>query len=206
MLLEINPHNIDPRKISTVVEVLKSNGIVIFPTDSVYAMGCSLNSIKGIKELTKIKGAKATKNNLSLICHDLSSLSEFTKQVDRRVFRIMNSCLPGPYTFILNASNKIPKLFDTNKKTVGIRIPDSPIVMAVIISLGVPLVVTSIHAEDEIIEYSTDPYEIFQRFENLVDIVIDGGYGNNIASTVIDCTSGDVEIIREGAGEINFME
>ena len=205
MLLEINPYNIDQRKINTVVDTLKNDGTIIFPTDSVYAIGCSLDSPRGIKELARLKGVKTNKTNFSLICHDLSTLSEFTKHVNRPVFKAMNKALPGPYTFILNASNRIPKLFNQTKKTVGIRIPDNEIVLNIVQTMGTPLVVTSVHDEDEILEYTTDPYQIYERFEGKVDIVIDGGYGHNVATTVLDCTNGDIEVIREGIGEINFL-
>lgn len=205
MFIEISPYHIDDRKIKEVIHVLEKGGIIIYPTDSVYSMGCSLNHPKAIKELARIKGLKPKNANFSLICKDLSTLSEFTKNISRPVFKVMNRALPGPFTFILNASNSIPKLFDTNKKTVGIRIPNHPITLEIIARLGYPLVSTSIHADDEILEYTTDPYEIYQRFENKVDLIIDGGYGNNEASTVVDCTDGDIVIVREGIGDINLL-
>lgn len=205
MLIEINPHNIDSRRIAEVCDVLNKGGIVIFPTDTVYSMGCSLEHPKAIAELAKLKGIKPNKANFSLICKDLSTLSEFTKQISRPVYKAMNKALPGPFTFILTASNRIPKLFGQSKKTVGIRIPDNNIVLEIIDRLGVPLVGTSIHDEDEILDYTTDPYAIYERYERIVDIVIDGGYGNNEASTVIDCSEGDFDIIREGIGDLTLI-
>lgn len=205
MLLEISPYHIDDRKINQIVAVLNKGGIVVYPTDSVYSMGCSLKAPKAIKELARIKGVKPKQANFSLICKDLSSLSEYTKNVSRPVFRVMNKALPGPFTFILNASIAIPKLFDSSKKTVGIRIPNNAITLQIIEALGSPLVSTSIHDEDDILEYTTDPYAIHENYENKVAIVIDGGYGNNEATTVVDCTDGDIEIVREGIGDISLL-
>jgi len=203
MLLEISPYHIDDRKIDQVVGILQKGGIIIYPTDTVYSMACSLNVPKSIKELARIKGIKPKRAQFSLICKDLSSLSEYTKSVSRPIFKIMNKALPGPYTFILNASNAIPKLFDSSKKTVGIRIPNNEITLMIIDRLGAPLVSTSIHDDDDILEYTTDPYSIHENYAQKVGVVIDGGYGNNEASTVIDCTKDEIEIIREGLGNID---
>ncbi len=205
MFIEINPDNIDSRKIREVGNVLNAGGIVIFPTDTVYSMGCSLSSPKAIKNLVKLKGLKSNKINFSLLCSSLSTLSDYTKQVDRPTFKAMNRSLPGPFTFILNASNKIPKLFGQSKKTVGIRIPDNQITLDLIEYTGHPLVGTSVHDDDEIIEYTTDPYAIYQNWEGKVDAIIDGGYGRNEGSTVIDYTGGEPEVLREGLGDINLV-
>ena len=204
MFLEINPINPDDRLILEVVNCLRKGGIIIYPTDTVYALGCNLMDKRAIEKLTKLKGVKPKKAKFSLICYDLSTLSEYTKYIDRPTYKILNKNLPGPFTFILTASSKIPKLFDTNKKTVGIRIPKNKIVSRIVKELGNPLVTTSIHDEDEIIEYTTDPYAINQKWEELADIIIDGGYGNNEPSTVVDCSEGDIDIIRQGIGELLY--
>ncbi len=205
MFVEINPDNIDSRKIKEVGEVLNTGGIVIFPTDSVYSMGCSLNSPKAIKNLVKLKGLKSNKINFSLLCSSLSTLSDYTKQVNRPTFKVMNRALPGPFTFILKASNKIPKLFGQSKKTVGIRIPDNQITLDLIEYIGCPLVGTSVHDDDEIIEYTTDPYAIYQNWDGKVDAIVDGGYGRNEGSTVVDFTDSEPQILREGLGDINLI-
>lgn len=204
MLIEINAHSPDQRLINEVVDVLNKGGVIIYPTDTVYSFGCSLMHKRAIEKLAKLKGLKLKKANFSLICYDLSNLSEHTKYIDRPTYKILNKNLPGPFTFILPASSKIPKLFDSNKKTVGIRIPDSEIARRIVDTLGHPLVTTSLHADDEILEYSTDPYQIQKNWENQVDIIIDGGYGKNEPSTVVDLSDGDVEIVRQGIGELLY--
>jgi len=204
MFVEINAQNPDDRLIQDIVDILNKGGIIIYPTDSVYAFGCSLMHKRAIEQLAKLKGLKLKKANFSLICYDLSTLSEYTKYIDRPTYKILNKNLPGPFTFILNASNKIPKLFDTNKKTVGIRIPDHTIVREIVRQLGHPLVTTSLHDEDEIIDYTTDPYQIMEDWESKVDAIIDGGYGNNEPSTVVDCSNDGIEIIRQGIGELDY--
>lgn len=204
MFIEINEQNPDDRLIDEVVKTLNKGGVIIYPTDSVYAFGCSLMHKRAIESLAKLKGLKLKKANFSLICYDLSSLSEYTKYIDRPTYKILNKNLPGPFTFILNASNKIPKLFDSNKKTVGIRIPNNNIVRSIVDRLGHPLVTTSLHDEDEILEYTTDPYTIMENWDNKVDIIIDGGYGNNEPTTVVDCSGEEVEIIRQGIGELDY--
>lgn len=204
MLVELNKDNPDQRVIDEAVEILQNGGIIIYPTDTVYAFGCSLMNKKAIEQLAKLKGVKLKKANFSLICHDLSNISEHTKYMDRPTYKILNKNLPGPFTFILKASSKIPKLFETNRKTVGIRIPDAEIVRAIVQGLGNPLVTTSLHDDDEIVDYTTDPYEIAQVWENRVDMIIDGGFGNNEPSTVVDLSDGDVEIVRQGIGELYY--
>ncbi len=202
--LEIHPETPEYRKIQEVVAVLKKGGIIAYPTDSVYNFGCSLNNKRAIEKLAKLKGIKLKKANFSLVCHDLKTIDEYTSPFSRSVFKALNKNLPGPFTFILNASNQIPKLFDTNKKEIGIRIPDNIICLEIVELLGVPLVTTSIHHEDEIVEYITDPEQIFEKFEHQVDLVIDGGIGNNEASTVVDCTNDELDIVRQGIGELEY--
>ncbi len=203
MFIEINPANIDDRLIDQIISQLKKGGIVIFPTDTVYSIGCDLYSKKGLQELARLKGIKLSKANFSIICFDLSNLSEYTKQLDRSTFKLLKQTLPGPFTFILNASNEIPKIFDTNKKEVGIRIPDNPIILRIVERLGNPLATTSLHNEEDTIqEYFADPYAIYEKYDNEVDVIIDGGYGNLDASTVIDCTKEEPVIVRHGVGQI----
>lgn len=204
MFVELNPINPDDRVIHDIVKVLNKGGVIIYPTDTVYALGCSLHHKRAIENLAKLKGLKLKKANFALICFDLSSLSEYTRYIDRPTYKILNKNLPGPFTFILPASTRIPKLFDSNKKTVGIRIPDSNIVRAIVKELGHPLVTTSIHDDDEIIEYTTDPFAIQEKWESQVDMVIDGGYGKNEPSTVVDCSEDDIEVIRQGIGELLY--
>jgi tRNA threonylcarbamoyl adenosine modification protein (Sua5/YciO/YrdC/YwlC family) len=202
VLFELQKENPDQRDIVKIADILRRGGIIVYPSDTVYSLGCSLLQKKAIEKLANLKGLKIKKSNFSLICHDLSNISEHTKTIDRSTYKILNRNLPGPFTFILPASNKIPKLFETNKKTVGIRIPDSKIITEIVKELNCPVVTTSIHDEDEILEYTTDPYLIQENWEDKVDAVIDGGYGNNEASTVVDLSNGEVEIIRQGIGEL----
>jgi tRNA threonylcarbamoyl adenosine modification protein (Sua5/YciO/YrdC/YwlC family) len=204
MLYIIHPENPDSRKIQLVVDILNKGGIIIYPTDSVYSLGCSLHKKRAIEKLAQLKGLKLKKANFSIICSDLSHLAEYTKPIDRSTYKLLNKNLPGPFTFILKASSQIPKLFDTNRKSIGIRIPDNNIVKAIIEALGHPLVTTSIHDEDEIVEYTTDPSLIEEKWEKLVDGIVDGGYGNNIASTVVDLSEDDVEIVRQGVGILEY--
>jgi tRNA threonylcarbamoyl adenosine modification protein (Sua5/YciO/YrdC/YwlC family) len=203
--IEINPFSIDARQITEVVDVLRKGGVIVVPTDTVYSFACDLNNKKALKKLAQLKNVKLNKANFSLICYDLSTLNEFTKPIDRSTYKVLNKALPGPYTFILTASNKVPKLFDSNKKEIGIRIPANDIARQIVLQLGNPLAVTSVHDEDEIITYTNDPSEIFQRFENEVDLVIDGGIGAIEASTIIDCTQGGFDVIREGLGSLDIL-
>jgi tRNA threonylcarbamoyl adenosine modification protein (Sua5/YciO/YrdC/YwlC family) len=203
MLLQINPSNIDQRLIKTVVDVLKNDGVIIFPTDTVYAIGCDIYSNKAIEKISRIKNVKLEKANFSFICSDLSYISDFTKPFDRSVYKMLNRSLPGPFTFILNANNAVPSIFKNNKKTIGIRIPDHPIPSCIIKELGNPVMSTSLHDEDEITEYLTDPSEIFEKFENIVELIIDGGYGGNEPSTIVDCTGTESVILRQGAGVLD---
>jgi tRNA threonylcarbamoyl adenosine modification protein (Sua5/YciO/YrdC/YwlC family) len=205
MLIELRPHSIDQRKVNDLIKILKNGGVVVFPTDSVYCFGCDLMNKKGLEKMAQLKGLKLNKANFSLICNDFSSLSDYTKPFDRMIFKAMNRALPGPFTFILTASNHVTKLFDSNKKEIGIRIPNNEITIEIVKQLGNPIAVTSVHDEDDIIEYTTDPYEIYERFEKKVDAVIDGGISSLEPTTIVDCTSGDIQILREGAGDINLV-
>ncbi len=204
MLVRIHPVNPDQRQILKVVEILKKGGIIIYPTDTIYGLGCDIFNQKAVERVARIKGLKLEKTNFSFIFNDLSHLSDYTRHIDNTVFKLMKKYLPGPYTFILPASSKVPKIFKNKKKTVGIRIPDNLIPLEIVNELGNPILTTSIHDEDEILEYTTDPELIHEKYEALVDLVIDGGYGNNMPSTVIDCTGEEPEVIRPGIGTFEF--
>jgi tRNA threonylcarbamoyl adenosine modification protein (Sua5/YciO/YrdC/YwlC family) len=202
-LTRINPDNPQLNKIDEAVRILEKGGVIIYPTDTVYALGCDIHNQKAIEKLCKIKGVKVDKTNLSFICNDLSHISEYSKQLDSNVFKIMKKALPGPFTFILKASSKVPKILQAKKKTVGIRVPDNNIARQIVERLGNPIITTSLKDDDDIIEYTTDPELIFEKYQKVVDLVIDGGYGNNVPSTVVDCTDNEVNIIREGLGDIH---
>ena len=203
-LVKIFEENPNEREIDKIVAILKKGGLIIYHTDTVYGIGCDITNTKAMEKVAKIKGVKLEKANFSFICYDLSNLSEYVKQIDTRTYKILKKTLPGPYTFILPSNNNLPKAFK-NKKTVGIRIPDSNIVRELVKKLGNPIVSTSIYDEDDLIEYTTDPELIFEKWEKKVDIVINGGYGDNIPSTVIDLSNDEVEVIREGKGDIDFL-
>lgn len=203
MILKLYSDNPNHREFRKIIDVLKNGGLVIYPTDTVYALGCDITNNKAIQKIARLKGISADKGNFSLICNNLSNLSEYAK-VDNSSFKVMKKNLPGAFTFILHASNNVPKLFKSKKKTVGIRIPDHYIPLRIVEELGNPIMTTSIHDPDEVIEYTTDPELIYEKYNKDVDLIIDGGFGNNTASTVIDCTNGDFEIIRAGIGELIF--
>jgi len=186
--------------IKKVVDVLKSGGLVIYPTDTVYGLGCDITNTKALERIAKIKGIKLEKANFSFVCSDLSNLSDYVKQIDTPTFKILKRALPGPYTFILPGNNDLPSAF-RKKKTVGIRVPDNTIALDIVRMLGNPIVSTSIHDDDEVLEYSTDPELIFEKWQHLVDLVIDGGYGDNVGSTIIDLSSYEPVVIREGKGD-----
>jgi tRNA threonylcarbamoyl adenosine modification protein (Sua5/YciO/YrdC/YwlC family) len=190
--------------IKKVVAVLKDGGLVIYPTDTVYGLGCDITNSRALEKLAKIKGIKLEKANFSFVCSSLSNLSDYVKQIDTSTFKILKRALPGPYTFILPGNNDLPKEF-RKKKTVGIRVPANNIALQIVEMLGNPIVSTSIHDEDEVIEYSTDPELIFEKWNNKVDLVIDGGYGDNVASTIIDLTGYEPEVIREGKGSLDVL-
>ena len=202
--LKIHPQNPEMRKINRVVEVLRDGGIVIYPTDTIYGIGCDLMNRKAVERLCKIMDIKPNKLDLSFICNDLSHIAEFVKRIDTPVFKVLKRSLPGPYTFILESSSRVPKILDVNKKTVGIRIPDHAIPRTLVAELGNPLITCSIKDDDLIVEYTTDPDEIYEDFKNLVDVVIDGGNGGNIPSTVVDCTGDGLVIVRKGLGDIDL--
>lgn len=205
MLINIHPDNPDPRKVKQVIECLLGGGVIIYPTDSVYSIGCDLNNSKAVERVARIKGIQLKDANFSLVCRDLSHLSEYCKPIENNIYKLMKRALPGPYTFILNANNNVPKIFKSKKKTIGIRVPDHPVSLAIVTAMGSPLVSTSVHDDDEILEYTTDPELIHERYEDLVDLVIHGGIGNMEASTVFDCTSGMPELVREGRGPVEGL-
>ena len=202
-LLTIHPKNPEPRKIAHVVDVLKKGGIVVYPTDTIYGIGCDLMNRKSIERLCQIMHIKPHKLDLSFICNDLSHISDYVKRIDTPVFKLLKKALPGPFTFILESSSRVPKILDVNKKTVGIRIPDHPIPRAIVATLTNPLITSSIKDDDHIKAYTTDPEEIYEDFKQQVDIVIDGGAGGNIPSTVVDCTQGEFTILRQGLGDLD---
>ncbi len=200
MLLELHPENPNIRDLKKVLDILHKDGVIIIPTDSIYAMACKLDSKKAIERMARISGKKSDKVNFSLICSDLSNIADYTANIDRSVFRLLKNNLPGPFTFILKANNNVTKYFNSSKKTIGIRVPDNAIAQTIIRELGIPLVVTSIIHDDEILEYMTDPEEIYSKYEHQVDCVIDGGAGGNIPSTIVNCSEDELEVIRQGKG------
>lgn len=202
--LPIHPKNPEPRKIARVVDILSRGGIVIYPTDTVYGIGCDLLNRKAITHLCQIIGIKPQKLNLSFICYDLSHISEYVRKIDTPVFKVLKKNLPGPFTFILESSSKVPRILDVNKKTVGIRVPDHPIPRGLVKALGNPVITSSIKDDDHIKEYTTDPEEIYEDFKHKVDLVIDGGPGGNVPSTVLDVTGGEMVTVRQGLGIIDL--
>lgn len=201
MFVEINPNNIDMRLIRQAVDLLKKGGVLIFPTDTVYALGCDLMNKKGLEALSKLKGQKKAKTTFSIICADLSDLSNYVKQIDRPTFKLIKHALPGPFTFILKATNEVARIFDGNKKEIGIRIPNNEIILAIVRELGNPMATTSLHNDDdELFEYFVDPYAIFEKYDDQVDMIIDGGTGQLEASTIVDCTNDEPVIVRQGIG------
>lgn len=202
-LLKIHPLNPEGRKISHVADVLRQGGIIVYPTDTIYGIGCDLMNRKSIARLCQIMDIKPQKLDLSFICNDLSHIAEYVKRVDTPVFKLLKKALPGPYTFILESSSRVPRILDVNKKTVGIRIPDHVIPRNIVTQLGNPLITSSIKNDDEIKAYTTDPEEMYKDFKHQVDIVIDGGIGGNVPSTVVDCTGDQITILRHGLGNID---
>lgn len=201
MLIKLYTDNPNPREIATIVRILENDGVIIYPTDSVYGLGCSIRSKKALERILRMKGAKIKDVRFSMICSDFSHLSDYAR-VDNRTFKLLKKNLPGPFTFILPASSKVPDHYAGKRKTIGLRIPDNSIPVEIAKALGFPLVNTSIKDIDEVLEYTTDPELIHERYENLVDCVIDGGYGGNEPSTIVDCTGEEPEIVREGLGEL----
>lgn len=203
-LLTIHPKNPEERKIATVADVLKNGGIIIYPTDTVYGIGCDLLNKRAVLRLCQILEIKPQKLDLSFICNDLSHISTYVKRIDTPVFKLLKRSLPGPFTFILESSNAVPKILDVNKKTVGIRVPDHNIPRMIVEKLGNPIITSSVKDDDKIKEYTTDPEEIYEEFQHKVDIVIDGGACGNIPSTVIDCSGSEIILLRQGLGEIDL--
>ena len=202
--IKIYEDNPNEAAIQKVVDVLKNGGLIIYPTDTVYGLGCDITNTKALERIAKIKGIKLEKANFSFICSDLSNISDYVKQIDTATFKILKRALPGPYTFILPGNNDLPREF-RKKKTVGIRVPDNAIVIEIVKMLGNPIVSTSIHDEDAVLEYSTDPELIFEKWQNLVDLVIDGGYGDNMPSTIIDLSGYEPVVVREGKGSLEIL-
>jgi tRNA threonylcarbamoyl adenosine modification protein (Sua5/YciO/YrdC/YwlC family) len=201
MLLKLYYDNPNHREFRKIADVLRDGGIIIYPTDTVYAIGCDITNNKAIQKIAKLKGTTPEKGNFSLICNSLSNLAEYAK-VDNTTFKMMKKNLPGAFTFILQASNNVPKIFKSKKKTVGIRVPDHYIPLGIVEELGNPIMTTSIHDPDEVVEYTTDPELINEKYKQDVDLIVDGGYGNNTASTIVDCSNGSFEILRPGIGEL----
>ena len=203
MLLKIYPENPNPKALAQVVECLSCGGIVIYPTDTVYAMGCDIRHPKTIERLARVKGVKAEKADFSILCNDLSHLSEYTRPISNPLFRLMKQSLPGPFTFILPAGSQVPKLLHSRRKTVGIRVPDHPVLLEIIRELGSALISTSVKDDDQVLEYTTDPELIHDRYQQVVDMVVDGGFGHDVASTVVDCTGEEPVIVRQGLGIVD---
>lgn len=202
--IKIYPENPNEKEIARVVKILKEGGLIIYPTDTVYGLGCDITNTKALEKIAKIKGIKLEKANFSFVCYDLSNISDYVKQIDTSTFKILKRTLPGPYTFILPGNNNLPKEFK-KKTTVGIRVPNNAIALEIVKMLGNPIVSTSIHDDDDVIEYTTDPELIFEKWQNLVDVVIDGGYGDNVGSTIIDLSGHEPEVIREGKGSLDIL-
>jgi len=202
--IKIYNDNPNPKEINKVVDVLRKGGLIIYPTDTIYGLGCDITNAKALEKIARLKGIKLAKANLSFVCNDLSHLSDYVKQINTPTYKILKRALPGPYTFILPGNNNLPKAFK-NKKTVGIRVPDNNIIREIVKELGNPIVSTSIRDEDDVIEYTTDPELIYEKWKKTVDIVIDGGYGDNQPSTVIDLSEDEIEIIREGKGSLDIL-
>ena len=203
MLVKLFNENPNLREILRIVDILRKGGLIIYPTDTIYGLGCDITNAKAVEKVARIKGVKVEKNNFSFICSDLSHISDFTKPISNSVFKLMKKNLPGPFTFILEANNNLPKYFK-GKKTVGIRVPDNNIICEIIRELGNPILSTSIRDEDEILEYTTDPELIYEKYQDIAEVVIDGGYGEFVPSTIVDCTGDEIQIIREGKGVLEY--
>jgi tRNA threonylcarbamoyl adenosine modification protein (Sua5/YciO/YrdC/YwlC family) len=204
MFIRIYPENPNPKQIRKVADVLAQGGIIIYPTDTVYAIGCDIRASKSIERIARLKGLNPLNPDLSIIFHDMSQLSDYTIIHDNNIFKLLKRNLPGPFTFIVQANNQIPKMFKNRKKTVGIRIPDNNIVLELVRELGSPIITTSVHDQDEVIEYTTDPELINEKYHDFADVIINGGYGRNEASTIVDCTGEEIVIVRQGLGELEL--
>lgn len=206
MLLYLNESKISSQTIDQIVKCLKDGGVIIYPTDTVYALGGDITSVKAVERICKLKGIKPENANFSFVCSNLSHLSEYTKAIPNNVFRIMKRALPGPYTFILEANNNVPKILKQERKTIGIRVPLNFICREIVEALGNPIISTSLHDNsDDILEYFADPEVIHQQYRDLVDMVIDGGFGNIYPSTVIDCSGDEIKVVREGLGSLDIL-
>lgn len=204
MFVKLYDENPNPREVRKIVDILHDGGVIIYPTDTVYGLGCDITNNKAVEKVAWIKGIKVEKANFSFICSDLSHLSDYTKPISNTVFKLMKKNLPGPFTFILEANTNVPKYFKGKKKTVGIRVPRNNIIHEIVRELGNPIVSTSIYDEDEILEYTTDPELIYEKYKDIVDAVIDGGYGELVPSTIVDCSQDELVILREGKGVLEF--
>lgn len=202
MLLKVNPDNPEGRKISQVAKILRDGGVIIYPTDTVYGLGCDIFNPKAVERICRLRGLKPEKAMLSFICKDISQIAEYAFQIDNDVFKTLKRNLPGPFTFVLKSNNQVPKLFKNRKRSIGVRIPDNRIAQAIVEDLGRPILSLSLKSDDEILEYFTDPIDIYDDFKKLTDVVIDGGMGANIPSTVVDCMGDEIVILRQGAGEL----
>ena len=204
LFLEIHPDNPQEKYLKTIVECLKDGGVIIYPTDTVYGIGCDIYKTRAVERVCKIKGIKPEKSNFSLICYDLSHISDFTKHVSTPIYKVMRKALPGPFTFILEANSSVPKLFKHKKNTVGIRIPNNNIIREIVRLLENPILSSSVKDEDELVEYTTDPELIYEKFQDNVDIIVNGGFGHNEASTIVDCSDDEFSIIRQGLGDLDL--
>ncbi|WP_319479126.1 L-threonylcarbamoyladenylate synthase [uncultured Draconibacterium sp.] len=204
MLVRLYNENPNPRDVRKVVDVLRGGGVIVYPTDTVYGIGCDITNQKAVEKVARFKGIQVEKNNFSFICSDFSHLSDYTKPIPSHIFKLIRKNLPGPFTFILNANNNVPRYFKGKKKTVGIRIPDNNIIREIVSELGNPILSSSVHDDDEILEYTTDPELIHEKFAELADIVVDGGFGELVPSTIVDCTSDEPSLVRQGKGELEY--
>ena len=204
VFMKLYEENPNPKQIKKAVDILKQGGLIIYPTDTVYGLGCDITNIKALEKIARIKGVKLDKANFSFVCHDLSNLSDYVKQIDNTTFKILKRALPGPYTFILPGAKTLPAVFK-KKKTVGIRVPNNSIALEIVRQMGNPIISTSIHDEDDVLEYTTDPELIYEKWQDLVDLVIDAGYGDNVASTIIDLSEDEPVVIREGKGSLDIF-
>ncbi len=204
MIIRLYNENPNQREIEKAVGVLRDGGVIIYPTDTVYGLGCDITKQRAVERVARIKGVKPEKSNFSFIVDDLSHLADFTRPINNSIYKLMRRNSPGPFTFILEANSNVPKLLKRKKKNVGIRIPDNNIIREIVRQLGNPILTTSIHSEDHVLDYETDPELLHEDMEHLVDLVINGGYGNNVPSTVVDCTGSEIEIIRQGIGELEW--
>lgn len=204
MYIRLYNENPNPKQIKQVVDILEKGGVIIYPTDTVYGIGCDITKPRAVERVARIKDLNPKKARFSFICFDISQIAEYTTPIDNQTFKLLKRNLPGPFTFILESGSKVPKILKSNRKHVGIRVPDNNIIRDIVRELGNPILTTSLKDDDEILEYTSDPELIYEDFQNLVDCVVDGGYGNNVPSTVVDCTVGDFEVIRQGMGELRF--